>query len=240
MTIVGCLYWSTSRAKEDLAAWTQQDADRAVGNTARWLAERDFTHVILDPDNEGMAVKAKNWRTESLIRAAKEANPKLLVANNTAQNPPNEDLNMHFGKPEKGKPWFDSEATPGNAPGNYWGSYSKRTHQANKIVLQLLADRGYTEEMKQDQLRQTRDEVERFNGYVLASTWLQCGSAEGVGGPFTKPGGRSNLGSGNDPRAAWNTRHRCDPPRGGHPLVAGVRQGDVRKRTAEYRTPNVE
>ena len=132
VVIVGCLYWSTSRAKEDLSGWTQDDANKAVGNTARWLAERGFENVILDPDNEGMAVRANGWKTESLIRAAKAANPRLVVANNTKQNPPNEDLNMHFGKPERGKPWFDSEATPGNAPGGYWGSYSKKTHQGDK------------------------------------------------------------------------------------------------------------
>lgn len=34
VTIVGCLYWSTSRAKEDLSAWTQRDANRAIANTS--------------------------------------------------------------------------------------------------------------------------------------------------------------------------------------------------------------
>lgn len=205
MTIVGCLYWSTSKAKEDLSAWTQDDANKAVGKTARWLADRDFAHVILDPDNEGMAVKAESWQAESLIRAAKAANPELLVANNTKQNPPNEDLNMHFGKPEKGKPWLDSEATPGTTPGNYWGRYSKQTHHANRKFYNYSRIGRYTAEMKEDHLKKTRHELDRFNGYVFASTWLQCGPAEGVNGPFTKPGGRSNLGSGDDERAAWNT-----------------------------------
>ncbi len=58
--------------------------------------------------------------------------------------------------------------------------------------------------MKADQFRQTGEELESFNGYVLASTWLQCSPAEGVGGPFTKSGGRSNLGSDKDDSAAWN------------------------------------
>lgn len=205
ITIVGCLYWSTSKANEDLAAWTQDDANEAVGNTARWLAEKDFTHVILDPDNEGMAVKAKDWSADSLIRTAKAANSDLVVANNTKQNPRNEDLNMHFGKPEKGKPWLDSEATPKNAPGNYWGRYSKQTHRANGSFYNYSRIGRYTAEMKEEQWKRTRDEVERFNGYILASTWLQCGTAEGAGGPFTKPGGRSNLGSSEDEMAAWNT-----------------------------------
>jgi hypothetical protein len=204
VTIVGCLYWSTSRAKEDLAAWTQNDAERAIGNTARWLADREFTHVILDPDNEGMAVRAEGWQVASLIDAAKQANPSLLVANNTHQNPPNEDLNMHFGRREKGKPWLDSEATPAKAPGGYWGRYSKETHQADPEFYNYSRIGRYTVEMKADQLKRTLDEVTRFSGHVLASTWLQCSPSEGVHGPFTKPGGRSDLGSNAETQASWN------------------------------------
>ena len=58
MMIVGCLYWSTSKAKEDLSHWTQRDADQAIANTARWLGENEFHYVILNPDNEGMATRA--------------------------------------------------------------------------------------------------------------------------------------------------------------------------------------
>ena len=32
-----------------------------------------------------------------------------------------------------------------------------------------------------------------YNGYMLASTWLQCVPGEGVGGPFTDPGGYSRI-----------------------------------------------
>lgn len=206
MMIVGCLYWSTSRAKEKLTDWTQRDADRAIANTARWLKQKGFKHVILDPDNEGMAVREMNWSVESLIQSAKAANSDLVVANNTKQNPSNEDLNMHFGSPEAGKPWFDSEATPKNAPGNYWGSYSKQTHQKDSSFHNYSRIGRYTSEMKQEQLERTRDEIERFNGYVLASTWLQCGPAQGVDGPFSNPGGHSRLGSEIDTTAAWNRK----------------------------------
>lgn len=204
-TIVGCLYWSTSKAKEDLAHWTQSDAERAIANTAHWLAEKGFRHVILDPDNEGMAVRANNWRVEALIQAAKQANPALVVANNTRQDPPNEDLNMHFGKPETGKPWLDSEATPDKAPGGYWGRFSKQTHQANPEFYNYSRIGRYTDEMKANQFKQTREELDGFNGYILASTWLQCSPNEGVNGPFTNPGGRSKLGSNDDENAPWNT-----------------------------------
>ena len=37
MVLVGCLYWSTSRAKEDLGHWTQVEANRAVAQTVEWL-----------------------------------------------------------------------------------------------------------------------------------------------------------------------------------------------------------
>lgn len=62
----------------------------------------------------------------------------------------------------------------------------------------------YTEEMKQDQIDKTIEGIETHNGIVLASTWLQCGPAEGVGGPFTDPGGLSDMGSEKDLTAAWN------------------------------------
>lgn len=204
IAIVGCLYWSTSRAKEDLGNWGQSDADRAVSNTARWLKEKGYTHVILDPDNEGMAVRAEKWAVESMIRAAKEVNPELVVANNTKQNPPNEDLNMHFGEPEPGKPWFDSEATPGTALGGYWGKFSKESHMAKGDFYNYSRVGRYTVEMKEAMYRRTIDEVKDYNGFVLASTWLQCGPAHEVEGPFAFPGGRSKLGSGDDKSAPWN------------------------------------
>src|SRR5918995_1533990 len=51
IVLVGCLYWSTSRAKEDLGHWTQADAERAVANTVRWLKEKDYRNVFVDVDN---------------------------------------------------------------------------------------------------------------------------------------------------------------------------------------------
>jgi hypothetical protein len=204
VTIVGCLYWSTSTAKEELAGWTQRDAERAIANTARWLADEGFTNVILDPDNEGMAIREEDWQIESLIGAAKRVNRHLVVANNTKQDPSNEDLNMHFGKREEGKPWLDSEATPDAAPGGYWGRFSKQSHQADQRFYNYSRVGRYTTEMKAQQRRATREQIRRFNGYILASTWLQCGPAEGVAGPFASPGGRSALGSSADETAAWN------------------------------------
>ncbi|MHC4995657.1 MAG: hypothetical protein ACYTGQ_11450, partial [Planctomycetota bacterium] len=70
IVLVGCLYWSTSRAKEDLVAtWTQAHANRAVANTVRWLSVNDYRNVFVDVDNEGMAHDATGWSIASMIDA---------------------------------------------------------------------------------------------------------------------------------------------------------------------------
>jgi hypothetical protein len=93
-----------------------------------------------------------------------------------------------------GKPWLDSEATPTNAPGDYWGSYSKEANEktAGKFYNYSRIGR-YTEAMKSNQYEQTRDGYENYNGHMLASTWLQCGPGEGLQGPLMTPGGRSKI-----------------------------------------------
>jgi hypothetical protein len=205
VVIVGCLYWSTSQAKEALGHWTQVEANRAVANTVQWLKANDYRNVFVDPDNEGMAGRANNWRTEALIAAAHAVDRSIMVANNTRQKASNSDLNTHFGPKEKTKPWLDSEATPDKAPGGYWSRFSKETHQADKTYYNYSRIGRYSAEMKENQLRTTRQHMSEYNGYVLASTWLQCGPMQGVNGPFTRVGGRSNLGADSDKRAAWNT-----------------------------------
>ncbi len=203
--IVGCLYWGTSLAKEDLYTWTQHDAEKAITNTARWLKKQKFTHIILDPDNEGMAVSQNDWQIEGLITAAKMAYPDLLVANNTKQDPPNEDLNMHFGKKEAGKPWLDSESTPKTfLKEGYWGTFSKETHQSDSSFYNYSRIGRYTDEMKKHQLLLTQEGIEKYNGIILASTWIQCGPHENIGGPFTKLGGYSEVGSSMDVYSSWN------------------------------------
>ena len=201
--IVGCLYWSTSRAKEKLDQWTEADAAAAIACTAKWIAGRGDRHVIMDVDNEGMAARAKKWSTTKLIAAAKTATPELIVAANNNAPAEGEDLNIHHSPYEPGKPWFDSEASPAT-PGGYWGKYSKETHQKDPGYENYSRIGRYTEEMKADQLRETREELRDFAGYVFTSTWLQCAPHEGVGGPFVQFGGRSELGSADDRNAAWN------------------------------------
>ena len=84
----------------------------------------------------------------------------------------------------KGKPWVQSEGSPPNAPGGYWGSYSKQSGYYNYIRIGR-----YTEGMKAAQIAQAKRDIETHNGYILASTWLQCAPSEGIGGPFMTPGG---------------------------------------------------
>lgn len=205
VVLVGCLYWGTSQAKEDLGHWTQAQANLAVANTVRWLKQHDYRNVFVDPDNEGMAARANKWRIESMIAAAHEVDITIMIANNLKVRAGNADLNIHFGPQKKYKPWLDSEASPDQTPGGYWGRFSKESHQADKSYHNYSRIGRYTAEMKADQIKTTREHMERHNGYVLASTWLQCGPTEGVNGPFAGLGGRSELGTNNNEQAPWNT-----------------------------------
>ena len=116
----------------------------------------------------------------------------MIAYNDSAPPPANADVCIHHSPKVQGKPWLDSEATP-KTPG-YWGRFSKETHLETRGEYYNYSRIGrYTADMKADQMRRTREEVSRYNGHMLASTWLQCASSEAVGGPFAKPGGSSNI-----------------------------------------------
>ena len=102
---------------------------------------------------------------------------------------------VHHSPKVPGKPWLDSEATPRTtAPGGYWGTFSKETNRKTNGEYYNYSRIGrYTEAMKAEQIRRTEEEIGHYNGYMLASTWLQCVPDEGVGGPFTEPGGHSRI-----------------------------------------------
>lgn len=185
IVLVGCLYWGDSRAKEDLDGWQQAQANRAVANTVRWLGQMDYRNVIVDPDNEGMASRAMGWRFEKMIQAGKEASDHVIMGYNNKPDPPdNADILLHFSPTDGRRPYVQSEGTPRNAPGNYWGAYSKQEGYHNYIRVGR-----YTEAIKRDQIARSREMIEEHNGYVMASTWLQCAPHHGVGGPFMTPGG---------------------------------------------------
>ena len=180
VVLVGCLYWGNSKAKWD--GWTQVEANKAVAGTVHWLKENGHRNVFVDVDNEGMAHRAKGFDLQQMLLAGKAADPRCVIATNGRAKPPAEaDLGIHFAERVPGKPYIDSEATPGNAPGGYWGSYSKKDGYYNYINIGL-----YSDAMKADQIRQTAAHLSKGEGYMLASTWLQCVSPHG---PNHEPGG---------------------------------------------------
>ncbi len=189
--LVGCLYWGNSKGKWE--NWTQAQANRAVESTVAWLKENDYRNVFVDIDNEGMAQRAKGFAPRQMVRAGKAVDPCCVIATNFKGPPPAEaDLGIHFAERVAGKPYIDSEATPGNAPGGYWGKYSKRDGLYNYLNIGL-----YTEAMKADQIRQTLAHLSKGRGYMLASTWLQCVRPHG---PNHRPGGD---GTEDDPGIRW-------------------------------------
>jgi len=191
VVLVGCLYWSTSRSKWD--SWTQAEANKAVANTVAWLKEKRYRNVFVDIDNEGMAQAAKGFDPRQMVLAGKAADPCCVIATNFRGQPPAEaDLAIHHSERAVGKPYIESEASPGKTPGGYWGIYSKRDGYYNYIKIGV-----YTEAMKADQIKQTTAHLSRGEGYMLASTWLQCVSPYG---PNHRPGGE---GSANDPGIKW-------------------------------------
>ena len=65
--------------------------------------------------------------------------------------------------------------------GGYWGAYSKQHG-----LYQYIRIGVYTDEMKAAQIEDTRRHLSRGDGYILASTWLQCVPPAG---PHHSPGG---------------------------------------------------
>ena len=191
VVLLGCLYWGNSRAKWE--SWTQADAEAAVADTARWVAERDWRHVFLDTDNEGMAHAQGVFDDAALIRAAKAAAPEVLVGSNYRGDPPPEaDLSIHFANRVADKPYLETEGSPSNIPGGYWGPYSKREGFYGYLNVGV-----YTPEMRENQIALTREHLARGEGYMLASTWLQAPPPQG---PNHRPGG---YGTEEDPGVRW-------------------------------------
>jgi hypothetical protein len=191
VVLVGCLYWSNSRAKWE--SWTQTEANLAVANTVRWLKENDYRNVFIDVDNEGMALRAKGFDNRKMVIAGKAVDPTFVIATNFRGEPPSEaDLGIHHSKKVESKPYVQSEGTPSNAPGNYWGKYSKVDGYYNYINIGI-----YNEDMKANQIKKTEDHLSNGMGYMLASTWLQCVPPYG---PNHNPGG---YGTKEDPGIRW-------------------------------------
>ena len=193
VVLVGCLYWGDSRAKWE--SWTQVEANTAVYNSVDWLRQHDYRNVFVDVDNEGMALRSAGFDNRQLVRAGKAADPACIMATNFRGDPPPEaDLAIHFSQRAPGKPYIETEGSPQGVPGGggYWGPYSNlRDGSYNYVHIGQ-----YTPEMKASQKALTREHLDRGEGYMLASTWLQCPPP----GPYQRPGGD---GSPEDPGIRW-------------------------------------
>jgi hypothetical protein len=191
VVLVGCLYWGNSTAKADLKHWTQNEANTAVSNTVRWLKDKNYTNIFVDPDNEGMAHAEMNFDISKMIDSGHQANPECILAyNEKSPSPPNSNINIHFGPKVKGKPYVETEGTPSNS--EYWGKYSKVEGYYNYINVGI-----YTDTMKIRQKEESSKLINEWNGYVFASTWLQCVPDKG---PNMSPGG---YGTKDDPGIRW-------------------------------------
>lgn len=188
VVLVGCLYWGTSRANDELGSWDQSKANLAVANTVQWLRDHNYKNVFVDPDNEGMANGKQGWSISEMIMAAHHIDPSYVIGYNDQATPPsNADILLHFSPKDGVRPWIQSEGSAdGSGPHFYWGSYSKQGGYDNYIRIGR-----YTNAMKAHQKTKAISDIENQNGYIMASTWLQCGANEGIGGPFMCPGGNA-------------------------------------------------
>ena len=191
VVLVGCLYWGNSRGKWE--HWTQTEANTAVANTVRWLAEHGYRNTFVDVDNEGMALAAKGFDNRALVLAGKAVDSTCVMATNFHGDPPPEaDMGIHHSNQPVDRPYVESEGSPHNAPGGYWGAYSKREDLYNYLNIGV-----YTAAMQTNQCQLAAEHFDRGQGYLLASTWLQCVAPAG---PNHRAGG---LGTADDPGVRW-------------------------------------
>ena len=192
VVLVGCLYWSNSKAKWE--SWTQKEANLAIANTVRWLKEHDYRNTFVDVDNEGMAQYGAGFDDRQLVLAAKAVDPTIMVATNYKEPPPEVDLAVHHSQVAPGKPYIESEGSPPVVPygRSYWAEYSKAEGFYGYVNVGV-----YTDEMKASQIEATRQHLASGKGYLLASTWLQAGPPQG---PLHRPGGYGRV---EDPGVLW-------------------------------------
>ncbi len=187
VVLVGVLYYSTSKASWD--NWEQADAEKAVANTVRWLKENGYRNVMVDVNNEQMA----KFDDFALIAAGKRVDPECVIATSGRNTPRNADLSLHHGSSDlPDKYYIESEGTGSK----YWGSYSK-----DPAVYNYIRIGEYTPEMKAEMLARTDRYLDRGQGYMFASTWLQCVPPQG---PNHRPGGD---GTADDPGIRWWLEH---------------------------------
>ena len=141
---VGCLYWSKSTAKSDLGRWQQTDADKAIGNTIRWLKDHNYRNVFVDLDNEGMAHQATRWSISQMIDAAHAVASTIMIAYNDRDLVPGERRSLHSPQPEGQRQTLARQRSHSDQrPGWLLEHIQQRDQCKNgRHILQLLADRA--------------------------------------------------------------------------------------------------
>ncbi len=191
IVLVGCLYWGKSQSM--WAHWTQDEASAAVANTVRWLREHAYRNVFVDTSNDAVAPREAGISERAMLLAGKREWPDcIMAANHRGAPPPEADLAIHHNAPVAGKPYVETEGSPHNVEGGYWGPYSRTDG------LYAYTNVGeYTEIMKADQMALSARNWRSGRGYLLASTWLQAPPPQG---PNHAPGGYGGPG---DPGVRW-------------------------------------
>jgi len=168
VVLVGILYWGAQMSGLENAfygSWGQPQVNLAMENTVMWLNQNNYKNVFIDPDNEGMAERGAGFDIAEMICAGKQVDPNMPIAyNSKSYPPPCADLPIHFGRKTANMPYIQSEGTPAQ----YWGEYSKERGLQEYINVGI-----YTSNKKQQQLEDTKAHLDRGDGYLFASTWLQ-------------------------------------------------------------------
>jgi len=168
VVLVGILYWGSgesARINEHYKSWTQVEANSAMKNTVKWLLTKNYKNVFIDPDNEGMAEIGMHFNIDEMIREGKKIAPAIPIAYNGTGNLPScANLTIHFGAKTQHIPYIQTEG----APGQYWGEYSKEKGLNEYINVGI-----YPKGKKEQQLKDTKDLLDKGYGYLFASTWLQ-------------------------------------------------------------------
>ena len=165
-------------------------ADVKLNGQVLWEGS-PFTGFSLRHD--GQQVSTLSTPLELEVEEAGPLRVVILVrgAHRTADGSPYLDLRGRITA-YAGKPYIESEGSPREVPGGgYWGSYSKQDGLYDYTHIGQ-----YTPEMKASQVALAREHLDRGEGYMLASTWLQCPPP----GPYHRPGGD---GSPEDPGIRW-------------------------------------
>jgi hypothetical protein len=168
VVLVGILYWGAQIDALENAyyySWDQEKVNQAMRNTVMWLKENNYKNVFVDPDNEGMAERGAGFSINEMICEGKKVNPEIVITYNSRGYPaPCADLPIHFGRRVSSMPYIATEETPRD----YWRDYSKEQGLSEYINVGI-----YTKGKKDEQLRNTRRLLDRGDGYLFASTWLQ-------------------------------------------------------------------